>query len=259
MIYKKGKNTIKNETIIFVHGAWHGAWCWELFMDYFSDNGYDCYALNLRHHSEPGPKRKNNKIKLNDYVDDLHHSVSNLKQTPILIGHSMGGAIIQRYIKKYDCKQVVLMASCPPRGNWRTNLNPFNFVFWIVFKRLFSVIFNGFELHEIIKREKEVKQLFFSNNIDNKILKETTTKLTSESITAVCNFMYPLKHTSDKSIPMFVVGAKDDKVISEDDFENTHKTYNADFLYIENIAHDMMLDTNYLIVAENIFHWLEKN
>ncbi|MEI6778584.1 MAG: hypothetical protein WCK70_16925 [Chloroflexales bacterium] len=26
--------------LLFVHGAWHGAWCWELFLPYFAGLGY---------------------------------------------------------------------------------------------------------------------------------------------------------------------------------------------------------------------------
>ena len=33
--------------LIFIHGAWHGAWCWERFLDYFAARGYPCYAVDL--------------------------------------------------------------------------------------------------------------------------------------------------------------------------------------------------------------------
>jgi pimeloyl-ACP methyl ester carboxylesterase len=37
--------------LVFVHGAWHGAWCWdEHFLDYFADRGYRALAVSLRGH-----------------------------------------------------------------------------------------------------------------------------------------------------------------------------------------------------------------
>lgn len=39
-------------SIIFVHGICHGAWCFENFMDFFSENGYESFALNLRGHGD---------------------------------------------------------------------------------------------------------------------------------------------------------------------------------------------------------------
>ena len=37
--------------ILFVHGMWHAAWCWEeFFLPYFAQHGYESYALSLRGH-----------------------------------------------------------------------------------------------------------------------------------------------------------------------------------------------------------------
>jgi len=31
--------------LLFVHGGWHGAWCWENFLDFFADAGYRAVAV----------------------------------------------------------------------------------------------------------------------------------------------------------------------------------------------------------------------
>ena len=37
--------------LLFVHGAWHAAWCWdEHFLDFFAGKGYRALALSLRGH-----------------------------------------------------------------------------------------------------------------------------------------------------------------------------------------------------------------
>ena len=37
--------------LLFVPGAFHGAWCWDVhFLDYFAQHGYTAYAVNLRGH-----------------------------------------------------------------------------------------------------------------------------------------------------------------------------------------------------------------
>ena len=41
--------------LLFVHGAWHGAWCWdEHFLDFFAAHGYAAHALSLRGHGGTG-------------------------------------------------------------------------------------------------------------------------------------------------------------------------------------------------------------
>lgn len=42
------KRSTKNPPLVFVHGSFHAAWCWaEHWLPFFSQNGYDCYALSL--------------------------------------------------------------------------------------------------------------------------------------------------------------------------------------------------------------------
>jgi pimeloyl-ACP methyl ester carboxylesterase len=37
--------------LLFVHGAWHAAWCWdENFLSFFGDKGYRAVALSFRGH-----------------------------------------------------------------------------------------------------------------------------------------------------------------------------------------------------------------
>src|ERR1700756_2747040 len=45
--------------LLFVHGGWHGAWCWDdHFLDFFAAAGYRAVALSLRGHAPaPAPKR----------------------------------------------------------------------------------------------------------------------------------------------------------------------------------------------------------
>ena len=51
MITRQPSGVQKPYPIVFVHGAWHGAWCWEEhFLDYFAQHGYVVLAFDLRQH-----------------------------------------------------------------------------------------------------------------------------------------------------------------------------------------------------------------
>ncbi|GFG78295.1 hypothetical protein MPRG_15710 [Mycobacterium paragordonae] len=53
-VIEKGSRSA--QPLLFVHGGWHGAWCWENFLDYFADAGYRAVAVSLRGHgASPGP------------------------------------------------------------------------------------------------------------------------------------------------------------------------------------------------------------
>ena len=77
-------------TVVLVHGAWHGAWCWERVVDGVTNAGISAVAVDLPGHgADPGP------------LGDLHHDASRVRDTldvvggpAVLVGHSYGGAVI---------------------------------------------------------------------------------------------------------------------------------------------------------------------
>jgi len=103
--------------LLFVHGAWHAAWCWdEHFLDFFADKGYRSVAMSLRGHGgSPTPKPLHN-CSIADYIDDVNAVAQSLPARPVVIGHSMGGFVVQRYLEAHDAPAGVLIASMPPRG-----------------------------------------------------------------------------------------------------------------------------------------------
>lgn len=103
--------------LLFVHGMWHGAWCWaENFLPYFAQNGYNAYALSLRGHGQSDGREKLRWTSLDDFVADVSQSVDQFEHPPVLIGHSMGGMILQKYLETHQAPAAILLASGPPRG-----------------------------------------------------------------------------------------------------------------------------------------------
>ena len=116
--------------LLFVHGAWHAAWCWdEHFLSFFADKGYRALAVSLRGHgSSPTPKPLRT-CSVADYVQDVGLVADSLPRRPVVIGHSMGGLIVQKYLESHHAPVGVLMASTPPRGYLGSGLR------WIVIRQ----------------------------------------------------------------------------------------------------------------------------
>ena len=102
--------------LLFVHGAFHGAWCWsEHFLDHFAARGYQALAVTLRGHTgEPVPRV--NDFTVADYVADVAAVARSLSTPPVVIGHSMGGFVVQKYLAAHSAPAGVLLASAPPYG-----------------------------------------------------------------------------------------------------------------------------------------------
>src|SRR4051812_12710578 len=79
--------------LLFVHGAWHGAWCWdEHFLDFFANKGYRALAVSLRGHGNSPTSKALRSCSIADYVDDVASVADSLRTPPVVIGHSMAAS-----------------------------------------------------------------------------------------------------------------------------------------------------------------------
>ena len=77
-------------TVVLVHGAWHGAWCWERVVDGLVRAGVETVAVDLPGHgADPGPfsDLHGDAARVRSVLDETHGPV-------VLVGHSYGGAVI---------------------------------------------------------------------------------------------------------------------------------------------------------------------
>ena len=103
--------------LLLVHGAWLGAWCWqEHFAPAFAAAGYAVYALSLRGHGGSEGHERLRWLRIADYVADVATVAATLPVAPILVGHSMGGLVAQKYLERHPAPAAVLLASVPTAG-----------------------------------------------------------------------------------------------------------------------------------------------
>ncbi len=78
--------------------------------------GYSSYALSLRGHGSSEGRERLRWTSLAEYVSDVSHLADQLDKPPVVIGHSMGGMIVQKYLEANRAPAAVLLASAPPKG-----------------------------------------------------------------------------------------------------------------------------------------------
>src|SRR5512141_2352509 len=117
IISKYPSNGTHPTPLLFIHGSMHGAWCWDVhFLDYFAQHGFAAHAVNLRGHGNSEGRERLRWTRISDYVEDLANAARNLPSPPVLIGHSMGGFIIQKYLEDHTAPAAVLLSSPSPAG-----------------------------------------------------------------------------------------------------------------------------------------------
>lgn len=112
--------TARQPAILFVHGAYQGAWVFRKWQKFFAFGGWHTFALSLRNH--PGSYRLCEQDFLQtvpaDYVADVLRVSAWLQEPLVLVGHSMGGMIVQKATEQAPERvaALVLAASGPPAG-----------------------------------------------------------------------------------------------------------------------------------------------
>ncbi|ORW93913.1 alpha/beta hydrolase [Mycobacterium sp. IEC1808] len=242
--------------LLFVHGAWHGAWCWdEHFLDFFAAKGYRSVAVSLRGHGKsPAPKRMHF-CSMADFVDDVASVADGLPERPVVIGHSMGGFVVQKYLESHDAPAAVLLASVPPSGIARFLLRRFRLHPWLTTRHLAIAKSRG----SMGRTPELARESFFSDSTPLADVARYAAELDEEYVGKhVLGMLWlDLPKPSLVNTPMLVLGAEDDILFSTREVRATARAYHTEAEFIPGMAHDMMLEPGWADVAERIHAWLE--
>jgi len=103
--------------LLFLHGAYTAAWCWqENFLPFFAAAGFHSHALSFSGHGASRRRDHLDSYSIDDYVSDVEEAIARLPAPPVLIGHSMGGFVVQKYLERHAAPAAVLMCAVPPQG-----------------------------------------------------------------------------------------------------------------------------------------------
>lgn len=86
-------------TFVLVHGAWHGAWCWHKVVPRLESAGHTVATPDLpAHGTDTTPVGE---VTMDDHVERVGEVLEAQPEPSILVGHSMGGAIITQTAEAY--------------------------------------------------------------------------------------------------------------------------------------------------------------
>jgi pimeloyl-ACP methyl ester carboxylesterase len=109
--------------VVFVHGMFMTAACWENWIERFESSGRTCTAFEWPHRDAPvedlrakQPDAELGRLTLSRIVNDTAARVRSMPEPPVLIGHSMGGLIVQLVLNQGLGAAGVAIDSAPPLG-----------------------------------------------------------------------------------------------------------------------------------------------
>jgi alpha-beta hydrolase superfamily lysophospholipase len=210
--------------------------------------------MNLSGHGSRGGRSALRRTSADDFVADIAQVVERMPGPPVLIGHSMGGYLIQKYLECRTAPAAVLLASMPARGGVR------------VFNRLLRRhTLRTIRMHLTMNAYAQIetpelaREALFSPDIPAEKLARYHGLLQEESyrIGWDMSFFNVVRTERVRKIPLLVLGAAKDRLILPQEVEETAAAYGTRAEFFD-AAHDMMLEAEWASVAGRIREWLNE-
>lgn len=243
----------RRHPLLFVHGAWHGAWCWERLLPWFAERGWSSHAIDLRGHGETPNDRSLRRTRIKHYLEDLSGVVDSLPEPPILIGHSMGGLVVQRYLEDHDLPQAVLLAPVPIGGVWRATARTVRSHPWKFLKANLT-----WNLKPLVEDRSVARDLFLAAEMPDPEVEAHWRRMQPESYLAYLEMLLlvrprpQLVHT-----PVSIIAGSEDRIFGVKELAKTSAAYGVDLTVIDGAAHDLMLDPRWEQAATAIYTAIE--
>jgi pimeloyl-ACP methyl ester carboxylesterase len=257
VIEKRPSRDTAKPPVLFVHGAWHAAWYWdEYFLDFFAEKGYRSLAVTLRGHGKDADPKRNHFCSIADYVDDVASVANDLPTPPIVVGHSLGGFVVQKYLESHAAPAAVLLASAPPSGVTKFMLRLGKRHPWHTARTLLTTK----SLHGLGGTPTLAREHFHSRFTSETDVVRYTTQLGEEYAGRwfLDMLFLNLPRPDRVDTPILVLGAEDDGCFTQREVHNTARAYRTTAEIFPKMGHNMMVEPQWALVAERIHTWLEE-
>lgn len=238
--------------IVMQHGMWHGAWCWRDWQALLAEWGWESHAHSLPGHAGSPIQRPIRWCTLGYYLKFLKAEVDRMSRKPILVGHSMGGALTQWYLKERDdLPAAVLVAS------WLSHsmINPI----------LQSVVRDPWGsflcmLHlttaPLIRTPFRAAQMFIHEGATLSP-EQLHQQLGPESAWVLLQYNPLLWQPAQKlKTPMLWLGGAADTLIRESAESQSARHYGAEYVCVPAAGHNVMMEKGFREAAKQVHEWL---
>jgi pimeloyl-ACP methyl ester carboxylesterase len=238
--------------IVMQHGMWHGAWCWQGWQELFAEWGWESHAHSLPGHAGSPVQRPIHWCTLGYYLEFLKAEIDRQPRKPVLIGHSMGGALTQWYLKERDdLPAAVLVAP------WQSHsmMGP-------VLRTIsrdpagFALCALNLTTTPLVRNPFRAAQMFIS---EGAMLspQELHERLGPESLWVLLQYNPPLWWPARrlKTLLLWLVGAAD-ALITEAAEARSARHYGAEYAVVPEAGHNIMMEKGFREAARVVHEWL---
>ncbi|HTE34369.1 MAG TPA: alpha/beta fold hydrolase, partial [Chryseolinea sp.] len=248
----------------FIHGMFQNAGSWDNWLKYFSNKGYQCIAESWPlHEGEPSELRNDippglGDLRLDEVIDKFTAIVENATgddRSIVLVGHSVGGLIVQSLLSKGYGNAGICISSVAPN-----KMLAFD---WGFFRNSISIA-NPFKGDEPFLMTKQGFHQNFCNTmtrLQSDAAYEKTATHDSRNILRDCMMEsgeIDLDNTNKQIL--FIAGEKDQIIPPELNKKNADAYHQgqASFEEFPNRGHFICNQPGWEEIVDSTFNWIEK-
>jgi pimeloyl-ACP methyl ester carboxylesterase len=252
------------KNIVFIHGMFMTPLCWEEWVPYFNKKGYKATAPAWPGRDRPiaalraaHPDPALGKLTLTDVLAAFTLQIRLMKEKPILIGHSMGGLIVQLLLRDGLGEAGVAIDSAPPAGVFSPK--------WSFLKSNFPMISPFVSKDQ--PREMPFKdfQYAFVNTLAlreqqaayDRYLVPESRRIPQESLTTIARIDFTRVHS-----PLLIIAGEKDHIIPASLVRTNYRKYQVspsktDYKEFPDRVHFLIWQKGWQEIADYILEWLK--
>ena len=261
---------MRAKTIVFIHGMYMTPLCWENWITYFQAKGYTCLAPAWPGRDKPVDTLRTNQfdkdlsaLTLSAVVASVASAVAALDEKPVLIGHSMGGLVVQLLLQRDLAAAGVALDSAPPMGVFS--------LAWPFFKSNLPHINPFLSKSQPVRMSFERFQYTFVNALpleeqraayDRYVVPESR-RVPAQSLTSVARIDFKKQHA-----PLLMIAGSNDHLIPASLNRTNYNKYKqsssmtdssiTDFKEFAGRTHFIVGQKNWQEVAQYVLAWLDE-
>lgn len=250
-------------TIVFIHGLCMTPKCWQHWKAYFEALGYEVHAPAYPFH-DGNPKKlwKNinpllGEVNLDEVILHLSSFIEKLPEKPVLVGHSLGGLIVQKLMARDKGVAGIVISGTPPLG-----IITFKWSFW----KSNIPLLNIFTPNSIFKARRKWFHFAFGNLLEredsdeiyDRFVVPESRRIARGSFSSTARINFEKSHR-----PLLFIAAEKDNSIP---FQLVKKNLHAyedilsarEYRIFPGRSHLICLEQNWQQVADYVQQWLQK-
>ncbi len=226
--------------LIFVHGMLASADVWHPLIDYFNERNFSCKAVDLREGLDL------RKTRFQDYVNKVKAMVT---EDDILIGHSMGGLIVQKVAEEATIKGGVAICSASPKGvkyRGAIVLASAKYAPKVIMRKPFKEDYRYIKEYMLVGVEEEK-----AKNIYEKLEEESAIVTHELGMNKIA--------VDEKKVkcPLLFIATKNDRICSPELVKRIAEKYDAEYRLYDG-CHHFFCNNNWRDIAEGIHDFITK-